>query len=224
MNSIAALLSPHSPFVSVSQSAISETREGNPIRPVETATPGNASHNGPRHSRQAVGDKVEISQEARKLARNSLSAQGDDLNIREQAQIRKLQATDTRVRAHELAHLAAAGGIARGGASFQYQRGPDGQLYAVGGEVSIDASPVPGDPDATLRKSEQIQRAALAPANPSQQDRAVAAKAAAMANEARAEKLREKEDADSRELAPRTGIEGNDPEASAPGDILDLLA
>jgi hypothetical protein len=73
----------------------------------------------------------------------------------------------------------------RSGASFSYQRGPDGRFYAVGGEVSIDTSPVPGDPQATASKAEQIQRAALAPAQPSGQDRAVAAQAARMAMEAR---------------------------------------
>jgi hypothetical protein len=50
-------------------------------------------------------------------------------------------------------------------------------LYAVSGEVSIDSSPVKGDPKATVRKMEQVVRAALAPAQPSGQDRAVAAAA-----------------------------------------------
>lgn len=102
-------------------------------------------------------------------------------------QISELRIRDQEVRAHELAHLAAAGGIAKGGPTFDYQRGPDGKLYAVGGEVQIDTSGVPGDPEATLQKAEQIQRAALAPAQPSAQDRSVAMAAAAMAAEARAE-------------------------------------
>ena len=92
-----------------------------------------------------------------------------------------LKARDQQVRAHEAAHLAAAGGLARGGASYTYQRGPDGGVYAVGGEVSIDTSPVPGNPAATLAKAQQIQAAAMAPADPSSQDRSVAAAASAMA-------------------------------------------
>jgi hypothetical protein len=48
---------------------------------------------------------------------------------------------------------------------------PDGCDYALGGEVAIDTSAIAGDPEATLRKMEQIRRAALAPANPSGQDR-----------------------------------------------------
>jgi hypothetical protein len=102
------------------------------------------------------------------------------------AQLEKLRARDQEVRAHEAAHQAAAGGLA-GAASFQYERGPDGKPYAVGGEVSIQASSVPNDPRATLAKAQRIQRAALAPADPSSQDRAVAGAAQAMATRAQGE-------------------------------------
>ena len=44
---------------------------------------------------------------------------------------------DREERQHEQAHLSAAGGHARGGPSYQYETGPDGKRYAVGGEVSI---------------------------------------------------------------------------------------
>jgi hypothetical protein len=71
--------------------------------------------------------------------------------------------------------------------SYSYQRGPDGAQYAIGGEVSIDTSKVAGDPNATLQKAQQIQAAALAPTQPSSQDRTVAARAAKMAIEAKAE-------------------------------------
>lgn len=98
--------------------------------------------------------------------------------------IAALKARDRQVRAHEAAHLAAAGGLARGGAAFTYERGPDGQNYAVGGEVTLDTSAVPGDPAATLTKAQQIAAAALAPADPSPQDRSIAAGAMAMAAEA----------------------------------------
>jgi len=105
--------------------------------------------------------------------------------------LEQLKARDREVRAHEQAHLAAAGGLVRGGMAFSYQRGPDGRLYAIGGEVNIDTSMVAGDPQATLLKAQQIQRAALAPAQPSGQDRAVAAQAAQMAIEARLELARQ---------------------------------
>lgn len=100
--------------------------------------------------------------------------------------IQELSARDREVRAHEQAHSAVGGDIA-GSPSYTYKRGPDGVLYAVGGEVSISVSEVPNNPQATLRKAEKIQRAALAPADPSPQDRRVAAIAARMAAQARAE-------------------------------------
>jgi SprA family protein len=108
-------------------------------------------------------------------------------NLAEQRQISELRSRDQEVRAHELAHLAAAGGLSKGGPTFEFVIGPDGQRYAVGGEVQIDTSGVSGDPEATLQKAQQIQQAALAPAQPSAQDRSVAVAAAAMAAEARAE-------------------------------------
>ena len=58
---------------------------------------------------------------------------------------------------------------------------------AVSGEVRIETSPSESGPQATIAKARQIQRAALAPANPSSQDRQVAMQAAAMEREAQAE-------------------------------------
>lgn len=101
--------------------------------------------------------------------------------------ITQLKARDTEVRAHEMAHLATAGGYARGGMSFTYQTGPDGKRYAIGGEVSIDTSAIAGDPEATLQKAMVIQRAALAPAEPSAQDQRVAQSAVQMMAQARME-------------------------------------
>jgi hypothetical protein len=112
----------------------------------------------------------------------------------EQRQIEQLKKTDQTVRAHEQAHLAAAAGLATSGATFTYRRGPDGKQYAVGGEVSIDASPG-RTPQETISKAERIQAAALAPADPSGQDRAVASRAAQMGREAQQELTQEKLDA-----------------------------
>jgi len=75
---------------------------------------------------------------------------GDELSREEEQEVRELRARDAEVRAHENAHKAAAGRHSRGGPSYEYERGPDGRQYAVGGEVSIDSSPVAGDPDATV--------------------------------------------------------------------------
>ena len=103
----------------------------------------------------------------------------------EQQMLRDLRARDREVRAHEAAHMAAGGSLVRGGPSYTYQQGPDGRAYAIGGEVKLDVSGVPSDPEATLDKADQIRAAALAPANPSPQDLRVAANANQLAARAR---------------------------------------
>lgn len=116
----------------------------------------------------------------------------EEVERQELEQTRELAKRDREVRAHEQAH-ASIGGQYASAPSYTYERGPDGRLYAVAGEVKIDTSPVPGDPRATLEKAEIIQRAALGVAEPSSADRAAAADARAMAAEARAEILRQEE-------------------------------
>ena len=79
------------------------------------------------------------------------------------------------------------GGIYAGAPSYSFVRGPDGKDYAVSGEVSIDVSPIAGNPQATIDKAQIVRRAALAPAQPSLQDRAVASAAIALEQSARQE-------------------------------------
>jgi len=141
-------------------------------------------------------DTVEISEAGKTAANNPLSS-GDDaktnlsgqeeLSPEEQQQVKELKKRDQEVRRHEQAHKAAAGQHATGGATFEYETGPDGKRYAVGGEVSISTSEIPNDPEATIQKMQQIRRAALAPGHPSGQDRSVAAQAQAAERAARSE-------------------------------------
>jgi len=116
----------------------------------------------------------------------SSSAQSSQLTPEQQQQVQQLKEIDRKVHSHEQAHLAVGGDLVRGGASFSYQTGPDNIRYAVGGEVSIDASPG-RTPKETIPKAQHIRATALAPAEPSSQDRSVAAKAARMENDARSE-------------------------------------
>ncbi len=99
-----------------------------------------------------------------------------DLSESEQKKVDELADRDQEVRTHEMQHQAVGGQYARA-ANFEFERAPDGKRYAVGGEVSIDVSEVANDPQATIAKMQQVQRAALAPAEPSAQDRQVAAQA-----------------------------------------------
>lgn len=111
---------------------------------------------------------------------------GQQLSEGEQQKVDDLEQRDREVRTHEQAH-ANIGGQYAGSPSYEFERGPDGKNYAVGGEVKIDVSKVQNDPQATIRKMEQVQRAALAPAEPSAADRRVANEAAQKAQQARAD-------------------------------------
>lgn len=107
--------------------------------------------------------------------------------FQQQQEIRQLKNRDAEVRAHERAH-ASVGGSHTGSPSYSFEVGPDGKKYAVAGEVSVDMSPVAGNPEATIAKMQKVRAAALAPANPSIQDTRVAASAQAIINQALIEK------------------------------------
>jgi hypothetical protein len=101
-----------------------------------------------------------------------------------EAVIAELERTEREVITHEAAHQAAAGRFG-GPATYSYTTGPDGRRYITGGEVQVH-TPSTNDPEEALRNARQVMRAALAPGDPSGQDIAVAAGAAAIAASARA--------------------------------------
>ncbi len=125
-------------------------------------------------------------EEARAIGKAQADEAVGQLNAEELALVDELKQTDRKVRQHEMAHMAAGGGMITSGASYTYERGPDGQSYAVAGEVGIDTSPGK-TPQETIERARRIRAAAMAPADPSGQDRAVAAQAAQMEQQARAE-------------------------------------
>lgn len=120
---------------------------------------------------------------------NAESRQQEQQERAEQQELDKLKQRDREVRAHEQAH-ASTGGQYAGAPSYDFESGPDGRQYAVGGEVSIDIAEEK-TPEATLRKMQQVRAAALAPAEPSSQDLRVAAEATQKASDARAEIARD---------------------------------
>jgi len=144
-------------------------------------TQENAKEN-PADNTVKVGEpKKEIDNESKQLPGEK------ELKPEEKNAAENLKKQDQKVRTHEQAHLSAGGGLVKGGASYSFTTGPDGKQYATGGEVKIDMSPVPDDPQATISKMQQVKRAALAPSDPSPQDRNVASLATAKEAEARAE-------------------------------------
>jgi len=150
-----------------------------------------SSHSDPEVVAKAEGvenSKQVANTEASNKESNDNSDKGKNQTYSEDelAVISSLKTRHNEVNIHEQAH-AAVGGQYASSPSYSYQTGPDGLKYAVSGEVSIDTSAIEGDPEATLKKAQQVKAAALAPAQPSAQDIKVAAEADQMATQARSE-------------------------------------
>jgi SprA-related family len=145
------------------------------------------------------------------------------LTPEQQRQVEHLKQVDKQVRAHEAAHQAAGAGLT-GAANFTYVRGPDGKQYAVAGDVSIDVSPA-ATPQATIAKAQQIQRAALAPRDPSPQDMQVAATAAQLEAQARAEerRLQDKQQQGGGAIAAYGSVQAGGA-SSSPGNLVNAYA
>jgi len=92
-------------------------------------------------------------------------------------ELQKLGQRDIEVRQHEQMRLATRGSYTRSGPLYDYRLGPDGRLYAVGGGVTLDVSPVPESPPSTMTKMEQIRRAVLTPGQLSARDYSAASRA-----------------------------------------------
>lgn len=163
--------------------------------PQEPTRPGHSAGNNDSSFKSSISagapsqkiNESQVASDATKPEDHSAERQEREQEQQMQQVIAQLRARDQEVRTHEQAHLASAGAYATGGISYEYQTGPDGQKYAVGGSVGIDVSPVSGDPQATIQKAQTVQRAALAPAEPSAQDMRVAAQASQMMMQAQSE-------------------------------------
>lgn len=130
-------------------------------------------------------------------------AQAKQQEQAEQREIEELEKRDKEVRSHEQAH-ASVGGQYAGAPSYEFENGPNGRQYAVGGEVSIDISPE-GKPEDTIRKMQQVKAAALAPAEPSPQDLRVASEATQIASDARSELIKDQREEAQRAVSANAG-------------------
>ena len=149
----------------------------------------NTAQNNPTYSDEIKNRGTELKQavEGRSQERDPESRSGQDSSgqsgrddsqqeATEQRKLAELKKRDAEVRAHEQAHASVGGDLAAA-PSYEFELGPDGKQYAVGGEVNIDLAMVPGDPQATIVKMQKVRAAALAPADPSSADRSVASEA-----------------------------------------------
>lgn len=142
-----------------------------------------------REKKTSDEEKIEKEQEEKKSAEDSST---EKLSEDEKRLVQDLRSRDAEVRTHEAAHQAAGGGMT-GAASYTYQQGPDGRMYAIGGEVSISI-PSGSTPQESMRNAQQAIAAAIAPADPSGQDFAVASSAMVMLMKAQQQLLKESQE------------------------------
>jgi hypothetical protein len=151
---------------------------------------------------QAVTNQQGVQQDTRGLEKNDSSSKSENnqnqekqdatqLTQDERVELSKLKAVDTKVRAHEAAHQS--GPAASGGASFTYEKGPDGVMYAVGGEVPVRIE-TGSTPQETISNLQGVIATALAPADPSPQDLSIASKTRVMMMKAQQEFAKEIQD------------------------------
>ncbi len=164
--------------------AAADTAQANSIRLPEDTVTLSGQQPGDRAPTTATatqsGDKT-----TKPAEKNTNNKNLDDPQVKEQ--IARLKQTEEKVKAHEAAHKSAGGGLA-GSASYSYTQGPDGRSYVTGGEVQINMSDG-RTPEETIARMQQVIQAALAPSDPSGQDRSVAAQAASRMAQAQQEKL-----------------------------------
>jgi hypothetical protein len=159
-------------------------------------------------------DEGEEEEKGPKKESNDSGPAAQELSEQDKKEVQRLQQRDAEVVAHENAHKAAAGGLSNGAIHFDTEKGPDGRNYRTGGHVNINTSKGK-TPEETLQRAASIKRAALAPAEPSGQDRSVANKASQMESEARQELAEQRvQEASERAEEAKQNQESNPAQAS----------
>ena len=145
---------------------------------------------GPDGRQYAVGSTARVlrrendSAAAGSLPGDQAAASGAKPDAADAALLQRLEDRDAKVRAHEMAHVMAAGGQVQGLPQYTYRTGPDGRAYAVGGAVNISVSSS-GDAESAARQAETARRAALATGETSTRDALTASQAGEIASRAR---------------------------------------
>jgi len=144
------------------QNTVFRPPEVSPVNPIsgEDASSGNNVRIDTEENRNNPADRFENAQKSvvqsydrQGRIAQSKNTDNEELTKEEKREVEELKRRDREVRAHEQAHLAAGGGFVRGGARFEYQQGPDGKNYAIGGEVSI-AAPSGRTPEETIQNAQ----------------------------------------------------------------------
>ena len=155
-----------------------------PLSPAEQFAQLQSAGQNPEGT-DSTGTTQEAEEEKEVDPNTPRAANGEPLTEEEQAELQDMKSRDEEVRVHEQAHKSAGGQYASA-PHYEYENGPDGKRYVTDGSVNIDVGEE-SDPQATIDKMQVVKRAALAPAQPSAQDRRVYAEASQKEAEARRE-------------------------------------
>lgn len=155
-----------------------------PLSPAEQFAQLQSAGQNPEGT-DSTGTTQEAEEEKEVDPNTPRAANGEPLTEEEQAELQDMKSRDEEVRVHEQAHQSAGGQYASA-PHYEYENGPDGKRYVTDGSVNIDVGEE-SDPQATIDKMQVVKRAALAPAQPSAQDRRVYAEASQKEAEARRE-------------------------------------
>ena len=162
---------------------------------------------------KAVDEKGRPVDNSKSSTQQQKGANGKELTEEELQEIQDMQARHEEVQVHEQAHKSAGGQYA-GAPSYSYETGPDGKRYITDGEVSIDIGEE-DNPQATIEKMQIVKRAAMAPAEPSAQDRKVYQEATQKEARARQELAQEnKEKSEERLESAKSAMRGENTTAA----------
>ena len=167
-----ALKSSQAPMQLESLPSSSITPNSGPTKAASLSNPDKQSH-----------IEKDFERKDRNLKRRAEMAEKAQQRI-DQETIRNLKKREQAVIKHENAH-AIAGGALAGRPIYEYTQGPDGKRYITGGHVNMRSNSLETDPEKRIQQAQTLYRAALAPADPSPQDRLVAVNAKQLEMEAR---------------------------------------
>ena len=108
-------------------------------------------------------DSIDKQDEAQQFDKNDYarSSKAENFDERDyQRVLNRFEKADADVRTHEQTHSASSSITST--PQYNYQVGPNGKLYAVGGHVKVDTS-IPDDEKAAKAKLDEISQAASAP-------------------------------------------------------------
>ncbi|HCY38192.1 MAG: hypothetical protein DKM50_00380 [Candidatus Margulisiibacteriota bacterium] len=157
------------------------------IQNTNNASPQNKDTEKENNSKNP--EKTNLQKKIERYMEHKSANQNEEL--KQKVEIQKLKAAEAQLEAHEMAHKMV-GGMYAGFVTYTMAVGPDGKNYKVQGEVNLDSSAA-ASPEETVRKMERVISAAMAPLNPSPQDRSVVGRAAAMKMQAEQEIRRDKQ-------------------------------